>query len=524
MVLDSYNTNDPKALWETMQPFFVKLGETFTEAQKAAFEGITGIDLAYWTKVDQEVSDKITPNIIPFLAYVFGVDEDTAKEWYTGLDMPWPLNWLMLGITLLTTLGTRAMRSSDVFLEKDIQSLLSQTGHTLPDPQALIRAAFIDSGRTGKVRDSLKKYGYNEENIDNLFIANYQLYDIQTIRTAWLRGVIDDDLVFERMREHGFTDTRIREIMETWPLLPGPQDLFFMVAKEAFEPETYKTLGLDAEFPTEQLEWLQKQGISEGWARKYWIAHWDQPSIQQGFEMLHRGVIGMEEIDILFKTVEIPPYWRDKLTKIAYMPYTRVDVRRMHDMGVLTDEELIRSYMDLGYDEKHALKMAEFTVRYNQGAEKRLSKGEILKGYKKKALSFEDAKDLLMSIDFSADHSEYLLTFEDYLERQDIEDLQIKNLQDRYENNLIDLDFVVQELGKMNLPSERVDLLLEKWQIAKFEDRKMPSKGDLLKFLRNNIITEDEYRQEMNKLGYGWNYVTWFSDLAKSEAKLGPTK
>ena len=81
-----------------------------------------------------------------------------------------------------------------------------------------------------------------------------------------------------------------------------------MVAKEAFEPDIYTTLGLDEEFPSEQVKWLEDQGISEEWARKYWIAHWDQPSIGQGFEMLHRGVIGPATLDMLFRAIEIPSF------------------------------------------------------------------------------------------------------------------------------------------------------------------------------------------------------------------------
>jgi hypothetical protein len=515
----SWLLQTPAENWKDIEPLFVALSKAMTAAYVGGIEKQSEVAHSFWEDTGKNTMEKIKDPLINFLSYAFGIDHDTALQWYEGLDMPWPLNWLMTGITLLTTLGTRAMRASDVFLEKDMQALLSQTRHSLPDPGTLIRAAFIDSGRTGDVRNSLAKYGYSEDQIDNMFIANYQLYDIETIRIAWLRGIIDDSMVFERMREQGFTDTRTKEIMQTWPILPGPQDLFWMVGKEAFEPETYTRLGLDQEFPEEQLDWLKQQGISEGWAHKYWMAHWDQPSIQQGYEMLHRGVIDLEELDILFKTVEIPPYWRDKLTKIAYAPYTRVDVRRMHNLGILDDEQLIKSYKDLGYDQEHAENMALFTIRYNQEGDKEVTKGEILKGYRKKALTFEDAKDLLRTVDIPEAYAEYLLVFEDYLEEQELEDLALKNIEDQYKNNLIEKNDVIARLGEMSLPSTRIDLLLEKWDIDKYENRKIPSKTDMVKFLAAGVISEDEYREEMYRLGYSWKYVTWYAGLAQSQGK-----
>jgi len=427
-----------------------------------------------------------------------------------------------VGLALITSMGSKAMKFSEVMIEKDIQTLLSTSGNTLPDPQTLVRTAFIAPEKTGEVRDLLLRYGYSDENIDKLFISNYRLEDPETIKTAWFRGILDDDGLFSRMRELGYTDSRTREITQTWQQIPGAQDLFWLVGKEAFEPETYELLGLNDEYPEEQTKWLKQQGISEAWAHKYWIAHWDQPSIGQGFEMLHRDQIDLNELNILFKTVEIPPYWRDKLTNIAYNPYTRVDVRRMAKLGVLSDEETFDAYRHLGYDDEHALGMLKFTIQYNQGTDKELTKGEILKGYRTKAMSFDDAKTFLMSLDYSEDHTEYLLGFEDYLETQEIEDLRLKNLQTKFEGNLISLLTLQNEMGKLNLPAAKIEALIAKWEINKVEDVKMASKSDLFKFLKYKIINMDTYKLEMQRLGYSWNLVDWYAQLSETEIRVKP--
>ena len=169
--------------------------------------------------------------------------------------------------------------------------------------------------------------------------------------------------------------------------------------------------------------------------------------------------------------------------------------------------------MDLGYDEEHALKMAKFTVRYNRQGDKELSMAQVLKGYKEKLIEKEDAKDLLMQLEYTEAQADYFIVFEDYKEAKSYQDDIIDNIRDRYQNNLID-DFDAQSrLNKLNLPAKQVALLMDKWQIQRFEDRKIPSKSDLDKFLRNKIIDKDIYRLEMHRLGYGTGYITWYEKL-----------
>lgn len=398
------------------------------------------------------------------------------------------------------------------------QELLKEMRPELPDAGSAMQAAFVAPEKTGEVREIMKRLGLKDEHIDLMFLSRYRLYDENVIRDLFLREVLTDDEMFMRMRELGYTDTRIKEIIKTWELIPPVADLFMMVAKEAFEPEIYKKIGLEDEFPRDQVQWLEKQGLSEEWAKKYWIAHWDQPSIQQGFEMLHRDVIDDNDLDILFRAVEMPPYWRDKLTKIAYRPYTRVDVRRMADLGVLKPEQLVRAYMDQGYDREKATAMAEFTIRYNAQSDRDLTKGQILKGYRERAIPRDDAERLLIDLEISQTGAEYLLEFEDYMLVKEMQDDVIDNIKERYTQNLIELHDARVMLNNLNLPATQIDILLDRWELKKWKDIKMPSKSDLDKFFKTKIINEDTYTQQMKKLGYSAVYIRWYKEAALKKA------
>lgn len=396
-----------------------------------------------------------------------------------------------------------------------------------PSPSDILRGAFIAPEKTGEIRDRIKASGLSDDDIDLMFLANYRLYAEDIIRVLYLRKEITEADMFKRMRELGYTDTRTKEILKAWPVIPSIQDIIYMSGKEAFEEDIIEHIGLDQEFPSAQVEWALKQGISEDWMKKYWYAHWDQPGIQQGYEMLHRQdvdrpgqtIISMEELDMLFRIVEIPPFWRERLTKIAYMPYTRVDVRRMHKVGVVSDEELVWAYRDQGYDIEHATKMAEFTIRYNMGTEKNITKTNVLTAYRQKAIDEAQAKELLLDLQYTVPATEFMLAYEDYKAEKSLQDDLIDNIRDKYQNNLIEKKDALSQLNAMNLPSKQVSLLMDKWAIKIYKDRKLPSKTDVSKWLINKVIDEDNFKWRMVQLGYSYDQIGHYLDYINKTKK-----
>lgn len=437
------------------------------------------------------------------------IDRSAADHMLTMKDQTTPLDTIAYFYLYITLSMGYVNLTSEAASGKVRQELFKQYAPVPIPAQAALLASFIAPEKTGEARDAMKRSGLSDADIDLMYLSNYKLYNEMDIRNLWLRGVLSDDEMYMRMRELGYTDTRIKEMIQGWPLIPGPTDLLTMVAHEAFEPEMISKMGLADEFPDEQVEWLQKQGLSREWALRYWYSHWEQPSIQMGFEMLHRGVIDLDTLDMLYRTVEVPPYWRDKLTKIAYQPYTRVDVRRMHKLGVIDDEGLLRSYKDLGYDEEHATNMVKFTIEYNLGSEKTITRGEIITGYKDKLVDRDDAIDLLIQTRYSRDHAEYLILLEDYKEAKELQDMALDNIKTRFQNNLIESFTARARMGELNLTSAKIESLINKWELGRVIDVKMFSKSDLQKLYLNKIINEDQWRAEMRKLGYGWDHINW---------------
>ena len=391
----------------------------------------------------------------------------------------------------------------------------------------LVRSMIIDPSRATENRAQMKRLGYSDTQIDNIILSHYNVVPEGVIATNFLRGNIDSDKMYERMRELGYTDARIKEIIQTWTIYPGPQDLFTMVGHEAFEPDMYGPLGLADEFPSEQIPWLEAQGISKEWAMKYWIAHWNEPSLEQGFEMLHRGIIDRSQLDMLFKVVEIPKFWRDKLMAITHNPYTRVDARRMHELGVLSSEELVQSYQDLGYDAAKAVKMAEFTIKYNAEGDKQLTRSVILDSFRSDLISRSDAEELLTSSGYSKDVADFYLTHEEYKQAVEVQKMYIGISEDQYKLSMQSENETRSALLKLNLRGSKIDALMDQWTLEKYKYEDLPTRSELDSMLVQKIITEGNWREVMTRRGFSFEHQQWYLKLierAVTVSRALPTK
>ena len=234
------------------------------------------------------------------------------------------------------------------------------------------------------------------------------------------RGYLSEKDISEILQSQGYTDTDVQGFLTASSIIPGTNDLIRMAVREAFSEDVVRKFGYDEDFPPAFAEWAKKQGLSEDWARRYWRAHWELPSVQLGFEMLHRGIIDQATMATLLRVADYPPFWRDKIMAVSYTPFTRVDVRRMYGLKILDYEGVVRAYKDIGYDDEKARKLADFTVKYEDenGENKRekcrqLSQSVIIKAYKKGILNRQEAFDSLKAIDYEPDDIEILLNIAD---------------------------------------------------------------------------------------------------------------
>ena len=130
--------------------------------------------------------------------------------------------------------------------------------------------------------------------------------------------------------------------------LPGTGDLIRFQLREVWQAGRREELLDDSDRSVFE-QFMSQSGYDKYTSDSYWAAHWVLPPITQLNEMLHRGVIDQATWQQFVRYNDYEPASIPRLQEIIYSPYSRVDARRMHRMGVLNDEELLQAYADIGY-------------------------------------------------------------------------------------------------------------------------------------------------------------------------------
>lgn len=285
--------------------------------------------------------------------------------------------------------------------------------------------------------------------------------------------------------------------------VPPVGDMITMAVREAFSPGIAERFGQYEDYPQDLTRFAAMNGISEDWAKRYWAAHWSLPSPQQGFEMFHRGIINREELELLMRALDIMPYWRDRLIQAAYNPLTRIDVRRMYQLGVLSEGEVERAYRDVGYDDNNARRLADYVVRDTLRSQSGMSVGKIITAYKNGFASRSEANNTLLDIGIRQQNASAIMESADrQLQWQRTKD-GIAAVRNQYKQGLYTETEAKQHLGELRLDTVKVTSLLDQWEKeAGQEHAELWTKADTLALLKKSIITEARARQELSALGY----------------------
>jgi hypothetical protein len=393
------------------------------------------------------------------------------------------------------------------------QEALEVTHPTLLDAQHAIKLNMMGKMTDAELGKELALLGYTGDRVLKFKDAVRPLLPPDMIRNYALRKESGDINWALELAAQGWTADRINAMRKLWWQIPGTQDLIRMAVREAFTPEIAEKFGQYQDFPPDFAEWAAKQGLSEFWAKAYWAAHWDLPSASQGFEMLHRGVIDQPTLELHLRALDVMPYWRDKLVAIAYSPFTRVDVRRMHALGILDRPGVKRAYLDLGFDETKAEAMTLFTIDYNAGADKDLNKTDVLSLFHKGVLTEVEAKERLQDLDYSEEDADYLIARETTLAVEEARELSLTQIKGLALAGIIDKTSATARLAELGYTAEDIASLYSLWELEALPQDAKPSRTDLQRFYEADIITLDEWIDGMYQLRYSEEVIAWYYQL-----------
>ncbi len=444
----------------------------------------------------------------------------TAQE-YLNIDPVDFKLWEWLGLQRLTTEQAHTAFRRGLISEVDFSYIASQIGWSKVDTDMLKETGWLVPNAMLLIQGNLHQEQSNDTILSDISRADINPVFAQTYLDGVLTKPASIDILNYGLRQDASLsgiEAQLRKIgihpdythvyKELAYQIPPVADIITMAVREAFTPAIAARFGQYEDLPDDFVLYAGKKGLTKEWAARYWAAHWSLPSPQQGFEMLHRGIINEDELFMLMRALDIMPYWRTKLMQMSYRRLTRVDVRRMYREGVLDEQEVLEAYLQHGYAPENAKRMTQFTVKQTLSTLAKFTSADILSAYSKQMLSRSDARSLLNMIGKTGSDVTFILSTADYKRSWAMTEQQIKGIRNLYRQRIYTDDQTRDKLSKLNLPADRIITLMEQWYYeVEAEDKKTWTTAQTLKFIEDKIITKDRGIQELRIIGYDNEHI-----------------
>lgn len=437
------------------------------------------------------------------------------QDWYNISPREWPV-WKWLSLQRLTTLDVRTLFRRNVISQGELydklakigwpredRMLVEELGWTIPNAMLLTQGLLQRDESTDMIIKSISKADihpeYAQTYLDGILTkpASIDLVAYELRQDPELSGLP------QQLKRIGIHPDYFHIYKELAYQIPPVADIITMAVREAFSPDIAAKFGQYDDFPEPFAEWAGKKGLSQEWAERYWAAHWALPSPLQGFEMLHRGIIDNEELNLLLRALDIMPFWRKRLTQMAYKRLTRVDVRRMYRVGVLSESEVYEAYLELGYDEKRAKQMSLFTIRQTLSILAGVSTKDVVRAYANRTIDRGEARSILIEFGVRSEDVSYILSTADYKREWEYTDTKIRGIRNLYKKGEYSDDQARDQLSKLDLPAEQITALMEQWY---FEEKETPPRtwttAQTLAFIKAELITKERGERELELLKY----------------------
>lgn len=331
------------------------------------------------------------------------------------------------------------------------------------------------------------------------------------------KDLISDTCYIEQLRKQGIGEEVQKLYEEDFLFYPGPHDLVTWQAREVYEPTMVAKYGLENELEGVLKEPFYKAGMNDEQIRNFWVAHWQHPPWTVIRQMLFRTDLTEADMWDWFKTIEIPPYWRDKYIKIAYNPVGRVDLRRLYKESVYDRDQVKAGYIALGNSPEISEHLTAWTEKAYAPDSKEITKSEILKNYRVGEIPLDKATGMLKALDYEEEEVEFLIAYEDYKISLKAKEGEAEVLLTEVVNGTITYESFEKLISGIGFTIKATKKYLDRATKTLRAQIKLPSKEDVSKWFTLKIITEEEFITMMSSLKYRSEDITRYLEELKKK-------
>ena len=382
--------------------------------------------------------------------------------------------------------------------------------------------------------------GYNDNYKDVLFTFYKPKLTVTELLEAEKRIENLDYDVTQALKDAGFNDKEISILRELSYAYPSPTDFIRFAVRDVFTTDKETQEALSAEFPEDIVSYAEKAGMRKDVLMWYWKAHWELPSPTQVYEMLHRlnpdvlAVRGeayksigldveklktdLETVKFYLKQADYDKRWRERLLAISYNPLTRVDLRRIYELGLINDNELLARLMEVGYTKKDAELMLEFYKTFRQEEARTFAKTEIKYLLYYGIINETEAKVMLERLGYTESDAKTMIElWKVKLAEKDMRETQ-KFVRDAYALGEITRAEAERILKQAGLSEEVIAVVLDKEDKRRLKSQKLPSASTVVKWLKLGVISKDKAREILRSINVKEEYIEFYIKEAEVES------
>jgi hypothetical protein len=382
--------------------------------------------------------------------------------------------------------------------------LAALTARGLTDPGA----AAVEAGRQG----------LNADRFELLRRAGARPPALGEMLDLLNRGQVDSGAVTAALRDAGIRQEWVAPLLELRRVIPPLSDQVRFAVREARTPATVQRFGMDQDLPPDFVRAAAEVGLNEEDARLYWRAHWDLPSPEQGFRMLHRGIIDQPTLELLLRSLDVMPFWRQRMIELTYNVPGRIDLRRMFQHGVVNEGEVLAGYKRLGYAPADAETLTEFATVEKTEPERQLAKSEVVAFYEAKTIDRTEAARLLGLLGYRENDAGMMLDLADARRAKAYRNATIAVVRRRFLEGEVDAAEATARLDTIGVPTDEREQLLDLWSFERAENPTHMTEAQMRAAWRAGVVEEIDYRVHLGFLRYPANEAEVLVALYKPEA------
>lgn len=247
-------------------------------------------------------------------------------------------------------------------------------------------------------------------------------------------------------------------------------------------------------------------------------------SAQEALSLYHRGDMSLAEVKQAIKEGRIKDKYVDSVVELGrrLIPYRTINTILSH--GIWTPDQGVKYLMQLGYTEADATALVSTATAHKTAAIKSITEAQIIELYEARAITEEQATELLRNVGYDGTEAKYIVDATDAKASLAEQKRAISAVRASYLADRISIGDASNQLDAMGVLAAQRDKLTKDWEIERAGIVKTLTAAQWASAVYYGIVEYDYAVSKCVVLGYSKTEAEMFVDIRLKGLQHGQTE